>query len=825
MGILFRHTVRSIRDNLGQLVVILLTITVVSALFFVSLTIGGLFNNLQTSLKSRLGKDTDVTVSGGVFSESQLNEVLDNYDVDYYESYLQTLGLFRPNDNSESKVILIEATDFKKFAAKHSSELIICDSDEVSHGTPEVWVGKSFAEENGIKAGDKVQIYAESYDEYLILTVSYVFDNYGIFANNVINNVIVDFSTVGNYGLIDVANIKLNDPSQKDSLMAALNEAFPNAKVAESVDYAEVERIVGNNQRLLNVALVFVTALIIFILFTSYLVVAKKRVGELAVFRAAGASKSMIAAALIIEGLLYGFIGGLTGAMLGRIGMGIAVDKVIPNFPDAVKYTFGDFVFATLFGALVSALSALVPVIRASRESVRRAGTSVRPVTKVMKIPLIISAAVLAVSAVLTAVFSGKIYLILILVVSAAVFIYFFIPAVIFLLSSLFKSIRFTRTSGISVRRNPQGHTLSALVGLVIVFTFLIVGIVNVIAGAITPKNARFSADYVVENVEKDINSLDTKIASVYGVTSSYLYYYDTFVGVTDTQTGDYKEYSDRTYTVYCVEDGEALSGVCTDLDESVKDTFDTSLNPVVVGYDLIKRLGLHVGEEIKLKRADGQELYDIYTIVGVDYTVTADDRVMMIRTSTYRVDGKDALPNDSFILVSTSKDVPNADLYKDLRDRVESYGGYILTFDDWAYATSVGIKGVVTLLRILQFLVCGVALVGVVNLTVVTLRERKREFEVFFAVGMGKKEYMKTVIFESLIIAVSGAFVGIGLSLVINLLLPTFAAIIDRFVIFAPFPWELGAIALVAVLAYVIVYVVSAAVAKKNRSVERNVL
>ena len=50
MGILFRHTIRSIRDSLGQLIVILLTITVVSALFFVSLTIGGLFDNLQTSM-------------------------------------------------------------------------------------------------------------------------------------------------------------------------------------------------------------------------------------------------------------------------------------------------------------------------------------------------------------------------------------------------------------------------------------------------------------------------------------------------------------------------------------------------------------------------------------------------------------------------------------------------------------------------------------------------------------------------------------------------------------------------------------------------------
>lgn len=825
MGILFRHTVRSIRDNLGQLVVILLTITVVSALFFVSLTIGGLFNNLQTSLKSRLGKDADVTVSGGVFSEKKMLDVIDDFDVEYYESYLQMGGLFRPDDDSESKVILIEATDLKKFASLHSSELIVKDSYEYSYGTPEVWVGKSFADENKVKAGDVVQIYAETYDTYFYLTVTYVFDNYGIFANNVVNNVIVDFSTIGNYGLIGIANIKLADPSDKDELIATLKENMDNVSVSESVDYAEIERIVGNNQRLLNIALVFVTALIIFILFTSYLVVAKKRVGELAVFRAAGASKAMIAGALIIEGLLYGIVGGLTGAMLGRIGMGVAVNKVIPNFPDAVRYTFGDFVFTVLFGAGVSALSALVPVVKASRESVRRAGTSARPVTKIMTLPLIVSAVILAVSATLTVIFSGKLYLILILVASAAVFVYFFIPAVIFGLSGVFTKIKNTRMSGLSVRRNPQGHTLSALVGLVIVFTFLIVSIVNVIAGAITPTNARFSGDFVVRNVDENVASLDEKIASVYGVTSSYLYYYDTFIGVTDTQTGDYKTYPDRTYTVYTVESGKAIRNVTTDIDDAVIAEFDAALNPVIVGYDLVKRLGLYVGEEIKLKRGEDTELYDTFTIVGVDNTVTADDRVMIIRTDSYRIDGKEAKIDDSFIIVSTSKDVPNADLYKELRQKVESAGGYILKFDDWAYATSVGIRGIVTLLRILQFLVCGVAIVGVVNLTVVTLRERKREFEVFFAVGMGRKEYIKTVIFESLMISLAGALVGIGLSLVVNLLMPSFAEIIDRFSVFAPFPWELGAIALLAVAIYLIVYLLSALATKKDRSVERNVL
>ena len=105
MGILIRHTARSIKDTLGQLIVILLTVTLVSAVFFVTQTIGGLFTNLQTSLKSRLGHDADLTITGS-FSETKLqNSAQNNDDVEYYETYLQLGGLFRASENAVSRNI------------------------------------------------------------------------------------------------------------------------------------------------------------------------------------------------------------------------------------------------------------------------------------------------------------------------------------------------------------------------------------------------------------------------------------------------------------------------------------------------------------------------------------------------------------------------------------------------------------------------------------------------------------------------------------------------------------------------------------------------
>ncbi|MBR1747707.1 MAG: FtsX-like permease family protein, partial [Clostridia bacterium] len=772
MGILVRHTARSIKDNLGQLVVILLTVTLVSAVFFVTLTIGGLFTNLQTSLKARLGHGADVSVTGEAFSERKLKQYADSAtDIEYYETYLQLAGLFRSTERSESKVVLVEATDVNAFLTRHGQELIVSDSYEYSYGTPEVFIGESFAEENGVKAGDRVSIYVGTFDRYLTLTVSYVFKNYGVFANNVVNNVIVDYRAVDNYGVVNVANIKLVEGADKEKVKAELSEVFPENVVSDSVPIAEVERVVGNNQNLLNVALVFVTAMMIFILFSAYLVVAKKRAREFAVFRAVGADNATIVGAMVAEGLFYGLVGAVVGAMVGRIGMGIAVERVIPNFPDAVRYTAKDYILSILFGGLVSALSALFPILRVVRTSVRGSSVEVRSVgrKKIRLSLLVLSAVLMAVSVVLLIVLPDlSLPFTILLVVASAVFVYSAIPYAIALFSALLSRFRSSRLAGMSVKRNPQGHLLSGLVGFVIVFTFLVVSIVNVIISAITPDNARFLADFAVESVQGDLSAMRDDIVSIYGVDRAEVIFRDIVLSITEPQTGHSKGVDERGVALYSVPYGSAIDFLSQYVTEEAKARFDSVLHPVIVSYDLVGRYGIKVGDEIRMSVEKGL-LSDVFTVVGIDYGQTANDRLVIVREDSLRIDGRDYRPTSGVLFIDADESVPNADLYRELRLSAERHSCYIPRFDDWAYATSVGIRGVVHLLRFLQFVVSAVALIGVVNLTVVTLYERRRELNVFFAVGLGKDGYVRLALFESVILSLAGVVVGVGLSLVVN--------------------------------------------------------
>ena len=57
-----------------------------------------------------------------------------------------------------------------------------------------------------------------------------------------VNNVLADFSTIGNKGLISTANIKLTDGADKEAFMKELSDSFDGEiTVEDSIDYGEID--------------------------------------------------------------------------------------------------------------------------------------------------------------------------------------------------------------------------------------------------------------------------------------------------------------------------------------------------------------------------------------------------------------------------------------------------------------------------------------------------------------------------------------------------------------------------------------------------------
>jgi putative ABC transport system permease protein len=800
MNIIVNHTLRSVRGNVGQSFVIVITVAVATLLFFAALILGDLFYNFQYANLSRLCGDADVSIDGDVFSGKKLDEFLaSRTDVSYTDEYLRMGGLINAGeDDGKSTAVLIEATDLNVFVARHKDKLSfykgIGSSDYVY---PEIWISRALADEKNYDVGSEVEIYLSLYRRYETFTVTYIFENDGVFANTTVYNILTDTESIGASGIYSTAYIKLNGGADKDAFISDLTAYMnnPELEIGCAVDYEYINNLVSDNESLLDIVLVFVTALVVFILFGSYLVVAQNRANELIVFKSAGATPAQTIIILLSEGLLYGIVGAAIGLIAGRFSMQIVVMSVIPDFTDAVTYKVGDYIAAFLSGVLVSLASALIPMIKLTKNSVNSLYSSGVKSVKKASPYLFVPAAAVAAACVAVIIFVPKLMFpfTVLLIVSVTALSVISAPYLTELVSSVFKRTRGpSNLASSSVKRNFNAVSLSGVLGAVIAFAFVTVSIVNIIIDASKPFNSRFSADCAVQTVSSstDMEAVNNEIAATYGVKYSYLFRYETF----DVNfNGD-----DTELYVYAVDNADALDCV-TNLTTKQKEIFDNDEKSIVVSYDILNRLGLKTGGKATFE-LDGEK-YE-FDVIAVDETVTSTDRIIYVN-SEYCGSGFE----NSVIFLGTDKNVSNTDLYNDLRKKLADKNCYILQFDDWAYATSVGVSGIGELLKWLEGVVCAVSFIGIVNLTIALILGRRREFEIYRSVGLDGKSYFRLLLCESLVISCTGGAIGLVFSLVVNLLIPKFAALIDRYITVSPFPASIAIITVSVIALYAAVY------------------
>ena len=819
MKIILHHTFRSVKDNLGQLFVIVFTITILTALFFATLSLRDVFYNLQLSIASRLPDQAQIEIKGDILSEYEVDDAIRNLkNVESVDKYLELYALLKTTKGSEvqEKVVLIEATDLMHYYNYHSHSLFYQEGigPEFVSAFPQVWLSYDFAKQNGLSVGDEIELYISLYDSYQKFVVTYLFQSQGVFANTAVNNIMTDLSAFGDRGLLTNVYVKMYDNEDVPDAISALRDCFPDdtVNVDYAIDYEHIESVVSGNQKLITVMLFFVLALVLFILLSSYLVIYQKRMQELSVFKAVGASFAQCIGMLVFEGLIYGLAGAVLGTVLGRFAMQIVQIKVIPNFAGAIRFGFYHYLLSMLLGTIVSLLCATVPAYLLVKRSVR-ASSDKPPLGSIKKrIPLFLVLIALLTICVVIVVFYPQsiVYVCFVMIAIMATLIYLGTPYLVSFSSRLLSFGKgIVKLSSVSIRRNKNTAALSAIVGAVISFSFIAVSIVSMVIGAIKPYYDHFRCDYIVQTIfsTTDMNVVNSEISDTFGVEKSILLQYQEYETVADN-----KKFK---YTLYALNDVSDVDFVSTALTKEESERFATNDDMIILSYDLANRFGKTVGEKVELDQ-NGEK--KVYTIAAIDRTVTKDDRVCFILNKA-----NEQLKN-SFVLVISNKNVSGMDLYKDLSDKIQKYSCNIMFYEDWVQSTNVGINGIELLLRLLQFIIGAVAFIGVVNITVSTLHDRKREYNIFYSTGLDGKKYFLLSLLEGVIFAFSGGIIGLFFSLIINLLMPELGKLIDRYATISYFPPEIGIVVAAIMLIYVFTYVAIAIRIRKNRSIERNI-
>ncbi len=799
MKAFLRHIFRSADESRGQMTVIIITIAVVTAMIFIAFSMSDVFYNVNMAEYDRVAQGADMLIgsnfnSNTAFSLSRTEAVVATLpegtvaDASYFYKATSVL-----KTETRSKTVLIEATDMADYLNRHPVRYADVYSVEDTSGQAEyeetvsayspIVVGSRFAEENGIKAGDIVQIYLPLYESYTSLLVRYIAVNEGIFSSAADVNILVDFSAVGNMGSITAAYITFAEPGMYEEYLPYFEEAFPAITVDEGNNAGEVMTIVRNNTLLLAVGLAFLIVTMSLILFTSYLIISRNRMSELIVFKAAGATPTQVAGIMFGEVMLYALIGGGIGLVLGRFVMTLAVGILLPNASGAVTYDVWKYIVSFVIACAVTVLATSGPVISVSKKTVRELSSESFRFGKEHKPYMIAVAALITAGAVTAYVLTKGIALVvsaIALVAAAAFFAYTAVPYLIKLFSFLTRSNRSGGAfalAGTGIGRNRAMRTVTTLVSVVVAFSFLVVEVVGLVRSAIVPFESRYRADIVV-NVGRDFGNyspeiLDGVIDSTYGVEwSGRFNYFDYYLP--DSESDE--------WTAYGVTDMETLYHCIVSEDSLIAERWNAADNPIVLSKDMSLRYGLGIGDRLTVTPSDKDYASRVqtFTVVGIDETVTEYDRVGYVRYSVIA-----AMRDSCTYLVDVKPGADVNEVFVNLRANVEELNiplAFVLEFDEWAYADSSSLEGVGSLLNLLQTMVYVVAVIGIINIAAVTFFDRRNEFKLYKIAGMTYSDYMRFSLGEGLITGGAGVVTGFVIGYGINMLVPSLGSIIGKY-------------------------------------------
>jgi ABC-type antimicrobial peptide transport system permease subunit len=269
---------------------------------------------------------------------------------------------------SISRIVTVEATDLRGYLNRHPFNYVAVYEDSLpvlGGGSltaiefPPAIVGQTFAKDSGVSAGDIIEVFIATNNTYAKLTVVAVAMDEGIFRSPSAMSVLTDISSVSGQGLVNAVYLTFSNPSYFSVYEEVFNENFLSISINEGNMISYARGIAQNNTLLLTIGLLFIISAMALIQLTSYLIVARNRSGQTAVFKACGATPKQITFILLLEVFVYGVLGAGAGLALGRLLMHIAITNLMPTAVGIITYPFWKFLLSAVIAIAVSLIACL----------------------------------------------------------------------------------------------------------------------------------------------------------------------------------------------------------------------------------------------------------------------------------------------------------------------------------------------------------------------------------------------------------------------------------------------------------------------------------
>lgn len=186
----------------------------------------------------------------------------------------------------------------------------------------------------------------------------------------------------------------------------------------------------------------------------------------------------------------------------------------------------------------------------------------------------------------------------------------------------------------------------------------------------------------------------------------------------------------------------------------------------VVVGKTIAERLDVELGDPllVTLARADGDIEYAMLEIVGIVSTGSRDIDASICHVTLTDVERLTGLPGAAEITITLN----DASLLDEFAGRLASrvaVGDTVLTWREIAPGVAADARGDAGFSYVFIGIIIVIVVLGIASAQLTAVLERKREFAVLVALGVGSGRLVRLILLESLAIGFLGALLGLAIA------------------------------------------------------------
>ncbi|MFI7403324.1 ABC transporter permease [Streptomyces sp. NPDC049541] len=655
-------------------------------------------------------------------------------------------------------------------------------------GPDQVMVDRDTANKHHLKLGDDIGVISAvgTHDAKISGIADFQVTNPGA-AIFYLDTKTAQQTLVGKTGVFTNVNVTaatgVSDPQLKKNVLSALGTTYKVQTAKETAD-ANQKSVEGfmNVMKYAMLGFAGIAFLVgIFLIINTFSMLVAQRTREIGLMRAIGSSRKQVNRSVLAEALMLGVFGSVLGVGAG-VGLAVGLMKLMGRL--GMHLSTADLTVAwttpvvgLLLGVVVTVLAAYLPARRAGKVSpmaaLRDAGAPADAKAGRIRalVGLVLTGAggySLYLAAGVDKASDGSLWLGLGVVLSLIGFVVIgplLAGGVVRVLGAVLLRAfgPVGRMAERNALRNPRrtGATGAALmIGLALVACLSVVGS-SMVASATDQLDKTVGTDFIIQS---DSGQLVTPQA-VKAVKDT-----PGLARVTEYRTAK---------ADYTTPDGKTLK----DTDITAADpTYATDLRKKTVAGNLkdaylpdsmsvhekfAKEHGIHLGSKIGIRFKDGSTTAQltVRAITTSDDVIDQGAKYTSIATLAKYVPA-DKMPLDQLVF-ATAKDGQQDAAYKSLKSALHDYPQYkVRDQTDYKQALKDQIGQLLNMIYGLLALAIIVAILGVVNTLALSVVERTREIGLMRAIGLSRRQLRRMIRMESVVIALFGALLGLGLGM-----------------------------------------------------------